>query len=983
MLKPILVSSFCMLVAIGSTAQVAVHGHDQYSVTFVKDRRALPDESRQSALRSQPSWRHFVAEHPQWRVEFNEQNWKPHRAFGPGIPTVGGTPEERAWSFLAGQAQSFHIAQNELYVRSVSSSSKHHFVHFGQRHNGMEVLWGHALVKMDLQGRVISFGLDVYDLITPLPEPVQTDEALRSAAAAGVEAPTSFSIDPALAILPIPATDGVDLRIVKQVRVEARGSGVPSDLLCLVDAVTGQLLYRSDRIVTEKGHDGAEVGADVTFSATVSNTIPTPSSILPLRNLNLVAGGQSFVTDPNGNANTGLAGPIPFSTELSGTWGTVFTNGNTPALSGTLQEGANAVTFDNNATEEETSAYYHVNNIHDHAVDVLPGFTGMDIDLPINVDRTDGDCNAFYDGSSINFYLEANDCYSLALINDVVYHEYGHGINATYYASQSASFTNGGMNEGYADVWAFSLSLNPVLAEGYKISTPAAFIRVYNAAPKVYPVDIVGEVHADGEIIAGAWWDTYVNLGNNMVQTMDLFADAFPGLQATVANGNEGSAFRAVLIDVLEADDDDGNLINGTPNGSAIAEAFRKHGITLISGFDVAHTPVETSLQDAGILIEATAVVSGDFDVYVQGVQLNYRANTGAWQQVLMTAVGGDNYEATIPGQPTGTVISYYIGLLDINGVLSGVTPSGADQEEPNLPNYILVGYDLQLTEDVDNLNELGNWDLGLSSDNNTTGTWELFAPEASFSTVDGSEIQTGQQHTVGGEYCFFTENGNNPDTPGEADVDGGHTTLQGYPMDLSGYENPTFTLYRWYTNSPPGGANPGQDWWYVQITNNGTDWVFVENTRTDDRSWRKLAFRVQDYVTPTSTVQLRFIASDSTHVGQNLDGGSLIEAAVDDIQLWDNTSVGIGEMRTDAITALYPDPANDQVDLVLAIPAGSSTRIDVIDPAGRIVLSDRLTSVAGITRSTVDVSELSAGGYVMRAQWEGGSAQKQFSIVR
>ena len=56
----------------------------------------------------------------------------------------------------------------------------------------------------------------------------------------------------------------------------------------------------------------------------------------------------------------------------------------------------------------------------------------------------------------------------------------------------------------------------------------------------------------------------------------------------------------------------------------------------------------------------------------------------------------------------------------------------------------------------------------------------------------------------------------------------------------------------------------------------------------SSDISWRKFAFRVSDYVNLTSNVQLKFMASDSIRLGQNLDGGSLIEAAVDDLVLYE-----------------------------------------------------------------------------------------------
>ena len=50
---------------------------------------------------------------------------------------------------------------------------------------------------------------------------------------------------------------------------------------------------------------------------------------------------------------------------------------------------------------------------------------------------------------------------------------------------------------------------------------------------------------------------------------------------------------------------------------------------------------------------------------------------------------------------------------------------------------------------------------------------------------------------------------------------------------------------------------------------------------------------RVKDYVNLSSSVQLKFIASDSIRPGQNLDGGSLIEAAVDDLYLYESLGSG------------------------------------------------------------------------------------------
>ena len=126
---------------------------------------------------------------------------------------------------------------------------------------------------------------------------------------------------------------------------------------------------------------------------------------------------------------------------------------------------------------------------------------------------------------------------------------------------QGAMF-NGALNEGSADVWGMSITHNPVLGQGAH-GTSGSSIRVYNAAPKVYPQDIEGEVHADGEIIAGAWWDVATNI--NSVDTMtQIFTKTYYDTPDG-PNGTEGEVYHDVLISALLNDDNDNNLNNGTP----------------------------------------------------------------------------------------------------------------------------------------------------------------------------------------------------------------------------------------------------------------------------------------------------------------------------------------------------------------------------------------------------------------------------------
>ncbi|HRF79099.1 MAG TPA: hypothetical protein PL070_03340, partial [Flavobacteriales bacterium] len=396
------------------------------------------------------------------------------------------------------------------------------------------------------------------------------------------------------------------------------------------------------------------------------------------------------------------------------------------------------------------------------------------------------------------------------------------------------------MNEGYADVWGLTLTQSPILGLGMRLDNDNSSVRRYDQDPKVYPINIVGEVHADGEIIAGAWWDLYELLGFDMELTLDLFAAAYPGLQANTFNGNEGEAFRDVLLDVLQADDNDDDITNGTPHGAAIVEAFGIHGITLISGAELLHSGLLLAPAEQTIELASLLSIMFPATLYLQDASLFYKINDQVdWTTTVMTSPNEGSYVASIPPQPAGTLVSYYVGLRDIFGQTSSVNPIASDKPDPGLPNYVLVGYALAATENADNLSELGSWQEGQPGDNATTGIWEFGSPVGSYGTpgVPSTVCQPGYQHTDGGSNCWYTGNALSTTSGiGENDVDDGSTTLLGPNVDLSNYAQPAMSYWRWYTNNPPSGANPNSDWWQVYASgDNGNTWVPVEDTKTGE----------------------------------------------------------------------------------------------------------------------------------------------------
>ncbi|MEZ4740614.1 MAG: T9SS type A sorting domain-containing protein [Flavobacteriales bacterium] len=984
-------SSVLVLAAALSATLPLVHAQrvlQNAEVTYIADIQRVPDRELQQELRHRAPWTAFKAQHPKWSVEFNEYSGMPQRAYGDPIAVQGATVEEKAMNFLGTGTASFRLPMEDLVPLATAPTGKLTYVHFSQVHAGLPVIGASAMVKFDAQGRVIAFGADVHKNFELDMVPTLAEAAVEGVAAQGLSNVLTTEHQ-GLGLLPVPQGATIDMRLVRQLTVHTLSGERPGQYRCLVDAHTGKLWYRSDAVVfCDHGVDD-DAGADVQMNATAYAGSPLQApAVQGLPDLDVTVGGTLFRTDETGSLLSGVAGPVPAQYQLRGRWSNVSTNGVTPTFTGTLNEGVNTVSFDANSNIRERSAYIYTNQIHAHAKAVLPGFTGMDFSLATRVDLTTDNCNAFYDGSSINFYAEGNNCRSLATINDVVYHEYGHGINDKFYLSLASNFTNGAMNEGYADVWGFTLTQNPVLGLGMNLDNDNSNVRQYDAAPKVYPVDIVGEVHADGEIIAGAWWDTYLLLGNDMELTLDLFADAYPGLQANTANGNEGQAFRNVLLDVLQADDDDGDITNGTPNGGAIVEAFGIHGITLISDAELIHDGLLSALEFEPVQVDVDVIITFPSTEYLEGVYMYYRMNgDDDWVELPMTSDDGSSYSASVPAQPAGTVMAYYVSLKDIFGQVSSVTPVGAERLDPNIPFYALIGYQLVATENADNLNELGFWVEGQPTDNATTGNWEFGAPVPSYSDIlDPSTIvQTGTQHTPGGELCWFTGNATGPTAPlGENDVDGGTTTLMGPNIDLSGYDNPAISYWRWYTNNPPSGANPNADWWQVYASSDGgVNWVPVEDTKSGQRTWRRKVFRVRDVLGDVNSIQLKFHASDSIRDGQELNGGSLVEAALDDIELWDEVA---GNSVVDVIAApnvrLWPSPANGDLNVSIRDRAVAVARMEVLDMMGRVVLRPS-TNPGATDVHRLDVRSLAEGQYVLRILWDGGSSEERFSIVR
>jgi len=972
--RPIAVgfTALLFLILIVNAPTATASGDHAGEIRYQNQKQAF-DEPWQHHLRRTTAWSRFASLHPSWHVVFNEGNSKPHKAYGNAIPTRGANLEARSWDFIANKLDGFGIPTQELELIGIHQSAKYGHVNFRQRHQGLAIINSRLQLKFTPAGEVVLFGLDVFeDVRVPTTAGITPAQAAL-AAATGLERPGMAMVSPELSILAIQETRSYRFQLVYTVEIPAvDDEGMPQQWEALVDARSGTVLSRRNRVVQ---FSPPASGGNFRLMGTVYPTHPyNPDSLVGLPHLMFTVGGQNYYT-----GNTGLFDGTPLSPlpttgtfPLRGRWCQVVhgNNGNnTPSFNLGITPQTDTIVFDGRGTAPATnsirhlSAYYHTNIIHDYLKSLIPAFTALDIPLTTRVDLTTGSCNAYFNGNSINFYTTQADCNALSMVADVVYHEYGHAITNYFYGALGQNFDNGAMGEGYSDIFALSITNNPVLGIGFSNTDPTRFVRRYDVNPKKYPQNLVGQVHADGEIICGAWWRTAGNIGNRDTM-MQILTEALYGLP-NAPNGMEGILYTDILIDALQADDNDNNLSNGTPHFVQIVTAFAFHGITLLRNVTFDFNPFPDTQAGSPIPLSAQATVDPPFNALLDGISVVYRINSRQPQYtdtLLLQPAGANTYTGSLPAFPRGTVLDYYVALTDQIGGLGAAQPEYVDDPgRPNMPYNMLIGFNRHNVYDFENTAGDAFFTIGFSGDRATQGLWEIGQPIPSF-TFSGTgspiEVQPSSGSTPGGIRAAFTQNAFSPnDPPTTASVAGGRTSLLTSSLDLSTWNDPVVSYMRWFTNDL--GDNPGQDNWEVTLTGNGTQFFLVERTRRADARWRRGVVRLSDLLSSLNSVRLRFVAQD------NLPA-SLVEAAIDDIYFYDPTPAsGLGSEWPDNRPVLYPNPT-DRWACVSRLPEGPVSYC-VTDALGRKIRSMEGIATDSRCAVNIDLGGLPAAPYLVQ----------------
>ena len=354
--------------------------------------------------------------------------------------------------------------------------------------------------------------------------------------------------------------------------------GIDQRILFVVDAETNKILFQEDQVV--HANVPVTVQANCTTGLAAAECAPEAARALPYAAVTVA--GATYYADVNGNVvvpNASTAAVAITSSMFNG--GRFFrVNDVSPASESSITQSSSGapLVFTHNAANTDASdlaevnAYLHANIVRDFVLLHAPGFPTIatQTGFPINV-QIGASCNAYYDGASINFYAAGGGCTNTAA-STIVYHEYGHHVVACAGSGQ------GEYGEGFSDALSAVLTDDPGVGNGFQAcGTP---LRTANNTVQYSATGCSSAgsaVHACGQLFSGSVW----SIRNRLAATNPSTYRTIVGnlLVDSVLLHRGTSITPALTVDWLTLNDNDGNILNGTPQYNEIRGGFADHGL--------------------------------------------------------------------------------------------------------------------------------------------------------------------------------------------------------------------------------------------------------------------------------------------------------------------------------------------------------------------------------------------------------------------
>jgi len=236
-----------------------------------------------------------------------------------------------------------------------------------------------------------------------------------------------------------------------------------------------------------------------------------------------------------------------------------------------------------------------------------------------------------------------------------------------------------------------------------------------------------------------------------------------------------------------------------------------------------------------------------------------------------LSPIGGDAYQATLPGAPCTEQVDWWVTAQLTPGNTALADPPGAP--ESRYSALSALGLDITLRDEFEDAS--GGWSV--SNDASLTGGgWVLANPVGAI--ANGQLVAPEDDATSGtGARCYVTGNGAIGGVASASDVDNGPTSLLSKVFDLQG-QDALISFAAWFYCDDAGAT--GADVLSVDISNDsGSTWTVVRTIAGTGNAWQTQVFRVSEFIEPTAGMRVRFRAQDASN-------NSLTEAGIDNFQI-------------------------------------------------------------------------------------------------
>lgn len=541
-----------------------------------------------------------------------------------------------AWNglleFLQTREAALHIDIHELIdgaTITVHNDGDFIQIHAQRHHQGLVVrnAYVHAVIN---HGNLILFGIHGWgDIDLQVQPTLQENEAignlqdhLTGLGMRGLLQPAQLVLVPlARQIEPAEIAFGEGLTYRLAWSMQPRFDGF-AEYEGLVDAHTGELIAFQETTQYLAGGGATGYPKVVGGQYPVSNDGVAPDGIevkSPMPFLNVTVGSSTYTTSSagelpcfQGTMSTALVGPFIAITDDCGAVNQSSASGvldlgfgPTPSATDcTVAPGASA-----GNTKSARSAYYEINRIKEMARSHLPNNGWLPQQLPVNV-NINQTCNATGGPSQLRFYKSGGGCFNTGELAGVFDHEWGHGMDG---ADATPGISSPG--EGIADIYAAIRLNTSCIGRHFRSSNCGGYgdpclncsgVRDIDYAKRSSgnphtitflqsncgsgPAPCGGSVHCEGSVYSESVWDLWKRDLPTLFGMSDKTAQELVTRLTFIGSGGVTTWFQCVqgsggcpsasgYMNYLAADDNNGNLLDGTPHMTAIHSAFNRHGI--------------------------------------------------------------------------------------------------------------------------------------------------------------------------------------------------------------------------------------------------------------------------------------------------------------------------------------------------------------------------------------------------------------------